>query len=100
MACVYQSSWIVKQSLSVADNYMFGGTSTRTQPVGDGSTILNSTTNSDGTKKAGLTQLVADQIKADVGSSGMGHLSSQATGTVVTLSEDAAARPAARLGLL
>ncbi len=40
---------------SAAGNYLFGGGNTSTQPVLDANTILNGTTNIDGSPKDGLT---------------------------------------------
>lgn len=52
---------------SVAGNYLFGGADTTTQPVLDADTILNSVQKSDGSGKAGLLQMINDQITADSG---------------------------------
>lgn len=72
---------------SAAGNYLFGGGDATTQPVADISTILNGTTNSDGSKQLGLQGYIADQVTADLGS-GMGRLAVSATGSnPVTVSE-------------
>ena len=52
---------------SVAGNYLFGGANTTTPPVLDADTILNSVQKSDGSGKAGLLQMINDQITADSG---------------------------------
>ncbi|WP_267425610.1 flagellin [Methylobacterium sp. GC_Met_2] len=64
---------------SAAGNYLFGGGNATTQPVVDGTTILNGSTNSDGTKKLGLQGYIADQVAADLGS-GMGRLTVSSAG--------------------
>jgi flagellar hook-associated protein 3 FlgL len=75
---------------SAAGNYLFGGRNTTTQPVVDGATILNGTTNSDGTKQDGLTTLVAQQVQADVGTGGTGRLTqTQPSATSIQVTEDA-----------
>ncbi|KZC03571.1 hypothetical protein AU375_00163 [Methylobacterium radiotolerans] len=63
---------------SAAGNYLFGGGNTSTQPVLDANTILNGTTNIDGSPKDGLTKLIKDQIAADLGS-GSGWLENTMT---------------------
>ena len=65
---------------SAAGNYLFGGGNSTTQPVVDVNTILNGSTNDDGTQKLGLQGFIADQVNADLGS-GMGRLTVSLTGT-------------------
>ncbi|MGU3668550.1 flagellin [Methylobacterium sp. A49B] len=60
---------------SAAGNYLFGGSDTTTQPVADTDAILNGVTNSDGSQKAGLTQMIAEQVGADQGPGKNGWLS-------------------------
>lgn len=83
---------------SAAGNYLFGGGNTSTQPVLDANTILNGTTNSDGSPKDGLTKLIKDQIAADLGS-GSGRLENTMTSSeptspldTVTVTEDSDTR--------
>ncbi|KAA0118934.1 flagellin [Methylobacterium sp. P1-11] len=71
---------------SAAGNYLFGGADASTQPVLDADTILNGSTNSDGTLKAGLTKLIKDQVAADLGS-GSGWLTTSLSGSAVTVAE-------------
>jgi flagellar hook-associated protein 3 FlgL len=79
-----------------AGTYIFGGRDSETEPVLDTATILNG----DGTK-AGVAQLVADQIKADLGSDGMGRLTSTAVGgTGIRLSESSDAEVRSNFGFL
>lgn len=59
---------------SAAGNYLFGGGNSATQPVVDANTILNGATNSDGTHKAGLSDLISDQVTADLGPDKNGRL--------------------------
>ena len=84
---------------SAAGNYLFGGGNSTTQPVLDMDTILNGTNNSDGTvKQAGLKDLIAQQVKADLGTAGNGRLtqtypapppgSTVPSGTRISLTDD------------
>ncbi|MGH1571634.1 flagellin [Methylobacterium sp. P31] len=85
---------------SAAGNYLFGGGDASTQPVVDADTILNGTTNSDGTTKAGLSQLIKEQVAADLGS-GTGRLTTSAPGgTSVTLTEEQDAATRASFGFI
>lgn len=59
---------------SAAGNYLFGGGNSAAQPVVDPNTVLNGTTNSDGTHKAGLSDLISDQVTADLGPKSNGRL--------------------------
>jgi flagellin-like hook-associated protein FlgL len=75
---------------SAAGNYLFGGSDTTTQPVADTDAILNGATNSDGSRKAGLTQMIAEQVGADQGPGQNGWLSvdpSPTTPRQVTINE-------------
>jgi flagellar hook-associated protein 3 FlgL len=75
---------------SAAGNYLFGGSDTTTQPVADTDAILNGVTNSDGSQKAGLTQMIAEQVGADQGPGKNGWLSvapSTTTPTQVSVTE-------------
>ena len=75
---------------SAAGNYLFGGSDTTTQPVADTDAILNGAMNSDGSQKAGLTQMIAEQVGADQGPAKNGWLSvdpSTTTPTQVTINE-------------
>jgi flagellar hook-associated protein 3 FlgL len=75
---------------SAAGNYLFGGSDTTTQPVADTDAILNGVTNSDGSQKAGLTQMIAEQVGADQGPGKNGWLSvapSTTTPTQVSITE-------------
>ena len=85
---------------SAAGNYLFGGGDASTQPVLDADTILNGTTNSDGTPKAGLTQLIQEQTAADLGS-GSGRLTTTAPGgTSMTVTEEANSATRASFGFI
>ncbi|SDM17212.1 hypothetical protein SAMN05216360_10154 [Methylobacterium phyllostachyos] len=85
---------------SAAGNYLFGGSDASTQPVLDADTILNGTTNSDGTPKAGLTQLIEEQTAADLGS-GSGRLSTTTpTATSIKVKEEADPATRASFGFI
>jgi flagellar hook-associated protein 3 FlgL len=94
---------------SAAGNYLFGGGNSTTQPVLDMDTILNGTKNSDGTvKQAGLKDLIAQQVKADLGTAGNGRLTQTypaappggtvPSGTRISLTDDASAHATPSFG--
>ena len=86
---------------SAAGNYLFGGSDTTTQPVAATDAILNGVANSDGTTKAGLTQMIAEQVGADQGPNKNGWLSvsqSTTTPTQVSIDEPANADVRANFG--
>lgn len=73
---------------SAAGNYLFGGSDATTQPVADTNAILNGVTNSDGSMKAGLTQMIAEQVGADGGPGKDGWLTvSQTAPTQISIAE-------------
>nr|WP_083916330.1 flagellin [Methylobacterium sp. B34] len=77
---------------SASGNYLFGGTDSSTQPVLDANTILNGSTNGDGPPKDGLTTLIKEQLKADLGS-GSGWLTTSTSAlNTVTVTEDSDTR--------
>ena len=73
---------------SAAGNYLFGGSDATTRPVADTDAILNGVANSDGTTKAGLTQMIAEQVGADRGPGKNGWLTvSQTAPTQIAITE-------------
>jgi flagellar hook-associated protein 3 FlgL len=67
----------------VGSNYIFSGTAVNQPAVASASAILNGTGS-----QAGLTQIISERQQADLGTTGMGHLSVATTGSTVTLSQD------------
>jgi flagellar hook-associated protein 3 FlgL len=73
----------------VGDRYIFSGNAISTPAVASADDILNGT----GTK-AGLKQVIAERLQADLGSSGMGRLViSSPSATSVQVAEDVAGSP-------
>ena len=73
----------------VGDRYIFSGSAISTPAVASADDILNGT----GTK-AGLKQVIAERLQADLGSSGMGRLVlSSPSATSVQVGEDVAGSP-------
>src|SRR6516165_5640048 len=73
----------------VGDRYIFSGSAINTPAVASADDILNGT----GTK-AGLKQVIAERLQADLGTSGLGRLVlSQPTATSVQVAEDVAGSP-------
>ena len=73
----------------VGSNYIFSGSATNQPSVASASAILNGT----GTQ-AGLTQVIAQRLQADQGSTGLGRLLIPApSGSTVSVTEDAAGSP-------
>jgi flagellar hook-associated protein 3 FlgL len=66
------------------DRYLFSGRATDQPAVETSDHILNG----DGTR-AGLKQLIAERTQADLGANGLGRLNIAASGTSVSLTEDA-----------
>jgi flagellar hook-associated protein 3 FlgL len=67
----------------VGDNYIFSGSGTDQPSVASASDILNGNG-----AQAGLTQVIAERQQADLGVSGLGHLSAATSSSTVTLSQD------------
>lgn len=103
---IISSATIARDSLDTALNalnqagagtYIFGGRDNGTEPVLGIDTILNG----DGTK-AGVAQLVKEQVLADLGKDGMGRLATtlSATGTGIRLAEAGSPEVRANFGFL
>jgi flagellar hook-associated protein 3 FlgL len=69
-------------------SYLFSGRSRDVKPVLDPAVILNG----DGTN-AGLKQVIDERRQADLGTTGLGRLTSAVAGTSVTVAEDVAGNP-------
>ncbi len=67
----------------VGSNYIFSGTAVNQPAVASTSAILNGTGS-----QAGLTQIISERQQADLGTTGMGHLSVATAGSTVTVSQD------------
>ena len=67
----------------VGDNYIFSGSASNQPSVASASDILNGNG-----AQAGLTQVIAERQQADLGTSGLGHLSATTSSSTVTLSQD------------
>jgi flagellar hook-associated protein 3 FlgL len=70
----------------VGDNYIFSGSGTNLPSVASSADILNGNG-----AQAGLTQIIAERQQADLGVSGLGHLStaiSGGSGSTLTVSQD------------
>jgi flagellar hook-associated protein 3 FlgL len=67
----------------VGNNYIFSGSGVDQQSVVNANTLLNGTG-----AQAGLTQIVSERGQADLGTTGLGHLSAATAGSTVTLSQD------------
>jgi flagellar hook-associated protein 3 FlgL len=67
----------------VGSNYIFSGTAVNQPAVVDTNTLLNGTGS-----QAGLTQIISERQQADLGTTGMGHLSVATAGSTVTVSQD------------
>lgn len=67
----------------VGSNYIFSGSGTNQPSVASATDILNGNG-----AQAGLTQVIAERQQADLGVSGLGHLSATTSGSTVTLSQD------------
>ncbi len=67
----------------VGSNYIFSGSGVNQQSVVNASTLLNGTG-----AQAGLMQLISEREQADLGTAGMGRLSTSTSGATVTLSQD------------
>ncbi|MGB7077662.1 MAG: flagellar biosynthesis protein FlgL [Xanthobacteraceae bacterium] len=67
----------------VGSNYIFSGSATNQPSVASATDILNGNG-----AQAGLTQVIAERQQADLGVSGLGHLSATTSGSTVTLSQD------------
>lgn len=78
-----------------AGTYIFGGRDNGTEPVLGIDTILNG----DGTK-AGVAQLVKEQVLADLGKDGMGRLGTTLTGSRIGLAETGSPEVRANFGFL
>ena len=68
--------------------HLFGGQKGDSQPALDSTTIIDGLPG-----KAGLKQYIAERQSADLGSNGLGRLTLNNTGTVVTLSQESASLP-------
>lgn len=74
------------------DRYLFSGRATDTAPVTSADQIMNG----NGAAIAGLKQVIAERNKADLGTSGLGHMVlTQPSPTSVSIGEDFAADPTA-----
>jgi len=67
----------------VGDNYIFSGSAVNQPSVASTDAILNGT----GTQ-AGLTQVIAERLQADEGTSGLGRLTVGTTNSTVTIGQD------------
>ncbi len=67
----------------VGSNYIFSGSATNQPSVASATDILDGNG-----AQAGLTQVIAERQQADLGVSGLGHLSATTSGSTVTLSQD------------
>ncbi|HEX3939466.1 MAG TPA: flagellar biosynthesis protein FlgL [Xanthobacteraceae bacterium] len=67
----------------VGDNYIFSGSASNQPSVASESDILNGNG-----AQAGLTQVISERQQADLGITGLGHLSAATSGSTVTLSQD------------
>ncbi|HEX3939749.1 MAG TPA: flagellar biosynthesis protein FlgL [Xanthobacteraceae bacterium] len=67
----------------VGDNYIFSGSASNQPSVASESDILNGNG-----AQAGLTQVISERQQADLGATGLGHLSATTSGSTVTLSQD------------
>ena len=67
----------------VGDNYIFSGSASNQPSVASASDILNGNG-----AQAGLTQVISERQQADLGTSGLGHLSATTSNSTVTLSQD------------
>ncbi|MGA7789108.1 MAG: flagellar biosynthesis protein FlgL [Xanthobacteraceae bacterium] len=67
----------------VGSNYIFSGSGTNQPSVASASDILNGNG-----AQAGLTQIISERQQADLGASGLGHLSASTAASTVTLSQD------------
>jgi hypothetical protein len=67
----------------VGDNYIFSGSASNQPSVASESDILNGNG-----AQAGLTQVISERQQADLGTTGLGHLSATTSGSTVTLSQD------------
>jgi hypothetical protein len=71
--------------------FLFGGRDGSKAPVLDSNSILYGTTDGNGNVLDGLTDLIGDQVTADLGTDKNGRLTQAGTGPI-TLTEDATAR--------
>jgi hypothetical protein len=67
----------------VGSNYIFSGSALNQPSVASASDILNGNG-----AQAGLTQIISERQQADLGVSGLGHLSATTSTSTVTLSQD------------
>ncbi len=67
----------------VGNNYIFSGSAPTQASVASEFDILNGNG-----AQAGLTQVISERRQADLGTSGLGHLSAATSGSTVTLSQD------------
>ena len=67
----------------VGDNYIFSGSALNQPSVASASDILNGNG-----AQAGLTQVISERQQADLGTSGLGHLSATTSSSTVTLGQD------------
>lgn len=67
----------------VGDNYIFSGSASNQPSVASASDILDGNG-----AQAGLTQVISERQQADLGTTGLGHLSAATSGSTVTLSQD------------
>jgi flagellin-like hook-associated protein FlgL len=83
------SSIVGMLNTQVGSRYIFSGSAIGTPAVASDIDILNGTAT-----RAGLKQVIAERLQADLGSNGLGRLVlSQPTATSVKLAEDAAGSP-------
>ncbi|MCJ2049582.1 flagellin [Methylobacterium sp. J-070] len=89
---------------SAGGNYLFGGSDTTTQPVVDGDTILNGTTDSSGNTLDGLTTLINQRVTAELGAGKNGRLTqsppptSPNTTTSVTITDETNSQTRGKFG--
>ncbi|WP_315806688.1 MULTISPECIES: flagellar protein [unclassified Bradyrhizobium] len=83
------SAMVGMLNTQVGDRYIFSGSAIDKPAVASAADILNGTAT-----QAGLKQVIAERLQADVGTSGMGRLVLSAPATMpITLSEDVAGSP-------
>jgi flagellar hook-associated protein 3 FlgL len=88
-AASYLDQIVSLLNTQAGNNYLFSGEAVTTPSVASASDILNGT----GTQ-AGLTQVIAERLRADQGADGLGRLViPAASGASVSISEDSAGSP-------
>lgn len=73
----------------VNGRYLFSGRTTDTEPTVSYSEMIDG----DGAGRAGLKQLISERKAADLGTNGLGRLTTGGAGTTATISEEAVSHP-------